>query len=242
MGPLGRDEKGPGPQRQHQWQYAFVVGMMMYLASNSRPDIAFAVHQCACFTHCVRASHEKAILRICKYLKGTWHKGLIMRPNCSSKVECYVDADFASLYGAENPEDPICVKSRMGYLIKFSECPFLWVSKLQTEIALSILHSEYVMLSQSLRDLLPTKDLLQETFSKISLPEEHLKSSPGGYQPRMTPISKFIAVKYHWFQRHVDSGEVSIVKVSLQEQEVDMFTKGLQGKLFFKIQMLVCGW
>ena len=92
----------------------------MYLASNSRPDIAFAVHQCARFSHCVRASHEKSILRFCKYLKGTRENGLIMRPNRKLKVECFVDAGFAGLCAAENPEDPISVKSRTGYLIKFS--------------------------------------------------------------------------------------------------------------------------
>ena len=98
-----------------------------------------------------------------------------MRPNRKLKVECFVDADFAGLYSAENPEDPISVKSRTGYLIKFSGCPLLWVSKLQTEVALSTLHSEYVALSQSLRDLLPTKALLKESIAKVGLPEDSLK-------------------------------------------------------------------
>ena len=42
---LGKDEYGDPPMMR--WNYASVVGMLMYLASNSRPDIAFAVHQCA---------------------------------------------------------------------------------------------------------------------------------------------------------------------------------------------------
>jgi hypothetical protein len=33
------------------FNYALLVGMMMYLSSNSRPNIQFAVHQCAWFTH-----------------------------------------------------------------------------------------------------------------------------------------------------------------------------------------------
>ena len=105
-GPLGKDINGKAPQRQHQWQYASVIGMMMCLTSNSRPDIAFAVHQCARFTHCVKASHENAVLRICKYLKGTQNDGLILRPNKKLKVECYADADFAGLYSPEEPEVP----------------------------------------------------------------------------------------------------------------------------------------
>jgi hypothetical protein len=31
------------------WEYASIVGMMMNLAISSRPDIAFATHQCARF-------------------------------------------------------------------------------------------------------------------------------------------------------------------------------------------------
>ena len=31
--------------------YASVIGMMLYLDSNKRPDTSFAVHQCAWLTH-----------------------------------------------------------------------------------------------------------------------------------------------------------------------------------------------
>jgi hypothetical protein len=42
---LGKDENGE--PCSEPWSYASVVGMLMYLASNSRPDIAYAVHSCA---------------------------------------------------------------------------------------------------------------------------------------------------------------------------------------------------
>ena len=60
--PLGTD-KLSDPCNE-AWGYASVVGMMMYLAANSHPDIAFAVHQCAHFTHCPRASHERALKQV----------------------------------------------------------------------------------------------------------------------------------------------------------------------------------
>jgi len=74
--PLGTDKDGKPPRER--WSYASVVGMMMYLASNSRPEIAFAVHQAARFTHCTRASHKDAVLWICTYLKGTQEDGLLL--------------------------------------------------------------------------------------------------------------------------------------------------------------------
>ena len=48
--PLGTD--ATGVHRKDSWDYASVIGMMMYLASNYHPEIQFAVHQCARFTHC----------------------------------------------------------------------------------------------------------------------------------------------------------------------------------------------
>ena len=45
--PLGLDVNGSEAKRDWPNSYASVIGMMLYLASNTRPDISFAVHQCA---------------------------------------------------------------------------------------------------------------------------------------------------------------------------------------------------
>ena len=116
--------------------YASVIGMLLYLG-HTRPEIAFAVHQCARHTFDPKESHEVALKRIGQYLKGTMDKGLILNPEDNYNIDCYPDADFAGLYGHEHPQDPHCVRSRTGYVITLAGCPILWVSKLQTEIALS---------------------------------------------------------------------------------------------------------
>jgi len=48
-----------------------------------------------------------------------------------------VDADFAGLWGVEDSQEPVSVKSRTGYVIMLMGCPLLWVSKLQTQITSS---------------------------------------------------------------------------------------------------------
>ena len=45
--PLGTDVNGTESKRDWPNSYASVIGMMSYLASNTRPDISFAVHQYA---------------------------------------------------------------------------------------------------------------------------------------------------------------------------------------------------
>ena len=82
-------------------------------------------------------------------------------------VDCYADADFAGLWGHEDPQGPIFAKSRTGFVVTFDNCPILWVSKLQTEIALSTLNSKYVALSHSVRALLPMKILIKEVIENL---------------------------------------------------------------------------
>ena len=45
--PLGTDVNGSEAKRDWPNSYASIIGMMLYLASNTRPDISFAVHQYA---------------------------------------------------------------------------------------------------------------------------------------------------------------------------------------------------
>ena len=98
---------------------------MLYLASNTRPDISFAVHQCDRFTHNTKASHETAAKRICRYLQGTKNNGIVFNPSKKLVVYCYADADFAGLCGHENLQDPIFARSRTGFVIIFSNFPLL---------------------------------------------------------------------------------------------------------------------
>ena len=119
--------------------------------------------------------------------------------------------DFAGLWGAEDPQDSICTKSQTGYVITLANYPLHWVSKLQSEIALSTLHAEYVTLSQSLQDLLPLKSLVKEIIDVLKIPsnlsfvtkstvfEDNQGAITVAQSPRLTPTSKHIAVKYHWF-------------------------------------------
>ena len=149
------------------WKYDSIIGMLMYLAGNTRPDIAYAVHQAARFTHGARNSHANGIKRILRYLKKTKTEGLILRPQQDLRVDCYVDADFGGLFAVEDKQDPGSVKSRTGYVIFYRGAPLLWVSKMQTQIALSTMEAEYIALSQSMRDLIPIREVLKEIMSIV---------------------------------------------------------------------------
>ena len=117
-------------------------------AGPTRPDIEYAVHQCTRFQLNPTTIHENAVKHIGCYLLGTKDKGIIFKPDLSSKSElnCYVDADFAGNYTKETGQDPNNVGSRTGCVIQFVGCPILWFSRLQTEILLSTKEAEYIAL------------------------------------------------------------------------------------------------
>ena len=95
--PLGIDVNGSEAKIYRPNSYASFIGMMLYLASNTRPDISFAVHQCARFTHNTKVSHDTAVKRIFRCTQGTKDNGLVFNPSKKLVVDCYADADFAGL-------------------------------------------------------------------------------------------------------------------------------------------------
>ena len=129
--------------RETKWNYKSIVGKLSYLCRNTRPYIEFAVHQCARFRTNPKQSHEKAIKRICRYLLKTKDKGITIKlSNDLTKLDCYVDANFMGAYTPSESHDPTLCRSRTGYVIMYANCPVLWASKLQMEIALSTVEAE----------------------------------------------------------------------------------------------------
>ena len=251
--PLAKDEDGP--PCEETWSYASVVGMMMYLASNSRPDIAYAVHSAARFTHCPRRSHEKALKKVARYLKGTRDRGMIIKPSSDLSLDCYADADFAGLWNTEDAKDPICVRSRSGFVITLGGTPVLWSSKLQTEITLSTTESEYVALSTAMRSLLPLRQLVFEVADALNIKRDEVTKVCRVWEDNkgaltianapfnnMTPRTKHLAVKLHWFKSHIKEGEIEILSIHTSEQKADGFTKGLGSVEFVRKRKLIMGW
>jgi hypothetical protein len=74
----------------YHWSFQSVVGMLNYLCG-TRPDIMYSVHQCARFCNEPKLSHKKAIKHIVHYLKRTPSEGIIVHPDSSKGIQCFVD-------------------------------------------------------------------------------------------------------------------------------------------------------
>lgn len=84
-----------GTSHDLSWNYRSIIGMLTYLSVTSRPDIAYAVHLCTCFSTSPKCSHELAIRCIIRYLKGAADKGYFLQPTAKKTLDYYIDTDFA---------------------------------------------------------------------------------------------------------------------------------------------------
>jgi len=249
---IGRDLHG-SPMSEG-WNYRSVIGKLNFVEKSTRPEIAYAVHQCARFSSDPKESHATAVKRIAKYLQGTKDKGLILNPKDHS-FDCFVDADFVGNWDRVNADvDPATAKSRTGYIIMYAGCPIAWGSKLQQEVALSTTEAEYNALSTSLRDVIHLMQLVDEakvmgweTF--VGTPDVHCKAfedNAGTVEwarlPKMRPRTKHICTRLHHFRDYVRKGKISIHKVDTKLQLADMLTKPQPEQLFVFQRNAVMQW
>jgi hypothetical protein len=243
------------------WDYRSVIGKLNFLEKSTRPEIAYAVHQCAMFSSNPKKSHANAVRYLCCYLAGTNDKGLILRADPNKSFEVHVDCDFTGNWVKEDAmNDPSTAKSRTGYIISYGGCPVLWASKLQTEVVLSSTESEYVGFSESLRIAIVMMNLLIEMkLFGIKIPSAYPKvfcklfeDNAGAIHlakvPKLRPRTRHINQKYHHFREWVKStsingkGMIEIFPIDTSEQPADLLTKPLDLASFQKHRLAIMGW
>ena len=263
---LHADPEGAGRKEYQQWNYRSVIGKLNYLAMNTRPDISFAVHQCAKYCNNPKMIHEKAVKYIGRYLAGTKDhdgvgRGIILTPEANGKLDAYVDSDFAGRWHQDYAQLRDSVLSRTGYVITYCNCPVTWSSKLQTEITLSTTEAEYVALSTMMRTLLPMRTMLKEiikhTVINLQLAETNAQmtsmhtsevhednagcivlANSDEYRPR----TKHLAIKWHHFKDQVRNGFVKVTKIDTKDNWADIFTKATDKQTFLHLRKLMMGW
>ena len=266
--PLGKDEDGVD-WPQTDWKYSSIVGMLIYLCTNTRPDISYAVSCAARFNAKPKMSHATAVKTILRYLKKTSDKGMIIDFNGTLELEAYCDADFAGLFKGELSSDPTSARSRGGYIIFLGNVPLIWKSSLLSCITLSTLEAEYMQLSRTITVLLGMKNMLEEFLPQLGLapPKSFVKSTvfednAGALvlatEQNITNRTRYLNCRWHhfwsWIHHNKDGpqqdnpngewtdGKIRAVKVSTDKQRADIMTKGLVRTLYEACRFAILGW
>ena len=244
------------PLFDNHFNYRSALGMLQYLGNNTHPECAYAINACARYAIEPRQAHGNALQKIGRYLLGAMDDGLIIDPSGPMSLDLWVDADFAGNYTRSESDDPSSVRSRTGFVVTLGSVPVLWKSVVQSEIALSTMESEYISLSTGMRKLIQLRAVLFEIAEHFKLNLSNKLSTISHVwednraarilattdPPRMTPRSKSLAVKYHWFRSHLSDDSIVIKDIESAKQKADGFTKPLTTDLFRTWRHMVCGW
>ena len=84
---------------ENDFQYRSIIGSLMYLATHTRPDISVATSMLARHVESPSMKHQRAAMKVLKYLKGKPSLGLTLRPGTSNQLSCYVDSNWGGEKG-----------------------------------------------------------------------------------------------------------------------------------------------
>ena len=213
--------------------YRSLVGSLMYIASGTRPDIAFAVGKLSRFLDCYREAHWQAAVRVVRYLKDTRMFSLRLGGTSSSLIG-YCDSDYANDPGAEGR------RSVAGYCFSLGDGMVSWSSKKQKTIADSTCAAEYMAASEAGRELVWLRTLLRELNFEQSHATPLLCDNSAavllcGDQAFHNRV-KHLDVKYHWIRERVEKEEMVVGRIPTSGNVADILTKALPGPRFVTLR------
>ncbi|XP_039303444.1 secreted RxLR effector protein 161-like [Solenopsis invicta] len=208
----------------------------MFLATVTRPDIAFAVGKVSAFLNNHDVNHWNAVKRIIRYLLNTVDRGVLYESGGSNEeIEGYVDADFA--------EDLETRRSTTGYVFLLGNGAVTWTAQRQKMVTISTTEAEYVAAAAAAKEAIWLRRLLsglerncnratkvfidnQSTLRLVQNSEFHKRT-------------KHIDVRCHFIREKVLSGKIDTKCVNTTKQKADLFTKALPRDRFKALCQLI---
>ena len=196
------------------------------VACSTRPDIAFAVKELARVVSQPLPSHWKAAQRVIRYLLLSPDSSITytIPEEKSDKydLEVYSDADFAGEADTR--------KSTSGRLMFLFGNLILWKAKSQSGIALSSCESEYVAMSEAVKDLLYAKQLLAE-FGYKNLTAVVYGDNESAIKIARSEAAmartRHVDIKLKFLMHQAIDQGIEFKWISTHDMLADMMTKGL---------------
>lgn len=217
-------------------QYQKLIGSLLYVSVNTRPDIAASI---SILAQRVSKPHEEdwnELKRVLKYLKGTANLKLALakRDHGGDALYGYSDANWA-----ENKSDR---KSNSGHVFLVNGGAVCWSSRKQSLVALSTCEAEFVALSEACRAASWIKRLLIDMKQNISdavLIHEDNQSCLNlvNGEERLSDRSKHIDTRFHFVKDYIKQSMIKCQYCPTDDMLADILTKALPTGKFLKYRI-----
>jgi hypothetical protein len=204
--------------------YRKLIGMLLYLSTQTRPDIAASVAILSKRVQDPRDNDLVEVRRVIRYLKGS--RNLKLKLNDCHDIEnvfAFSDANWA--------EDPTDRKSNTGYLVSANGGAASWCCRKQDCIAQSSCESEYVALNETCKEIVYLIGVCNGLDLKINLPVIIKTDSQSCISmianEKFSQRNKHIDLKYLYIRDQVAKGIVKLEYVPTDINVADLMTKPL---------------
>ena len=222
-----QDLEDPNTDAVADYPYRECVGAQLYLATCTRPDLAFAVSTHASYNARPTKRAWNRVMQTNRYINATKNCGIVFNGNLNTRqrncITVHVDSDHAG--------DTRTRRSRTGYIVMMNGGPISWCSRLQSHVALSSTEAEYYAITDAVQETLWLRSLLNELGFPQNDATEVYEDNKGARDLSKNPIyqkrTRHIEIKYHFVRAHIDNGVIRIVSVGSSNQLADFLTKPL---------------
>ncbi|GLB42956.1 putative reverse transcriptase (RNA-dependent DNA polymerase) [Lyophyllum shimeji] len=205
--------------------YMNAVGSLLYLATMTRPDIAYAASVLARFNANPGMAHWKAVKHVFRYLKGTIGLKLMYGPN-PEQDDLFVTFSNADLGG--NPDNG---RSTTGYMTRIGLGVVDWMSKLQPVVTLSTTESELVAGVTAGRGMAWIRNLVDEIGYAAPTPSKLFTDNMSAMQVSKNPEHhgrmKHLDLCWYWLREQVGKKKIAPLHLPTEEMPADLLTKAL---------------
>lgn len=223
-----------------------VVGSLLGVANQTRPDIANAVRAVARFSRDPETVHWKAAQRFYTLCgpRHTWALHIVRRIvwtgtwSCVLDLGVHVDADYASkaTYRGSVPGVPvICGGS-----------PVACFSRTQTCVTLTTTEAEYIAMRYGVKEAIFVRGVLtflvpDHKFERIKVFEDNEAAKRLEENPHSSSYSKHIIVRHPFLRELVAKGDIIVEYVPRSEQHADTLMKTFVREFFEKSRNFLVG-
>lgn len=220
----------PTPDEQEAMKsvpYLQAVGSLQYLATMTRPDIAYAVSYLGRFNHNPLPQHWASVKHLLRYLKGTMGYKLVYKGNDDLELfQTYCDASHGSCQATG--------RGTGGYVTVVSGAAVGWSSKRQAFVTLSSTEAEYVAAVEGGKEIMWMRNILTEFGYPPSYPSTLFIDNKSGISVAKNPEHhgrmKHLDLRYYWLRDAVADGIISPEYVPTDQQLADILTKAVYPK------------
>lgn len=202
--------------------YQRIIGTVMYLMVQTRPDISFPVQWLSRALQGPSLGHFNAAKALLRYINSTKNLAICFGREAFI-LKGFSDSDFAGCKTS--------AKSTYGYLFTVAGGPISWKSKRGSTISLSTLEAEFSALTEATREIQWLTNLFAESKLPFNLPitlyGDNEGANTAAYNCSFHSRTKHTLLKFQYVKEKVLEGLISIVYLDTLNMPADGLTKPL---------------